>query len=92
MAATDLTFTQNAQGHYEANCTSSGDRIGVNLNRAASGTLIVFGSIENLEKSPLYNFGPGADQDLIFEIDTPADVKLTLVSYTEVTAAKITGV
>lgn len=90
--ATDLTFTQDAQGHYLANCTSSGDRIGVNINRTAPGTLIVFGSIDDLEDSPLFNFGPGGDQNLIFEIDVPADVKLTLVSYTEVTAAKITGV
>ncbi|WP_289872880.1 hypothetical protein [uncultured Duncaniella sp.] len=92
MAATDLTFTQNAQGHYEANCTSLGDRIAVDLNRTKSGTLLVYGSIGDLEKSILFNFGPGSYKDLMFEIDVPADVKLTLVSYTEVTAAKITGV
>lgn len=90
--ATDLTFTQNDQGHYEASCTSSGDRIAVKINRAASGTLLVYGTIEDLDPSILYDFGPGSDQDLMFEIDAPSDVKLTLVSYTEVTAAKITGV
>lgn len=90
--ATDLTFTQNSQGHFEASCTSSGDRIAVKINRSASGTLLVYGTIEDLEPSILYNFGPGSDQDMMFEIDVPADVNITIVSYSEVIAAKITGV
>ena len=88
----DLNFTQNAKGYYEASVTSSGDPIAVKINRADFGTFIVYGTIDNLEPSILSNFGPGADQDLIFEIDAPADVNIILVSYTEVVAAKITGV
>lgn len=90
--AEELNFTHNGQGRWETSFTSSGDRIAVELNRVESGTLIIFGNLEGLEKTTLHNFGPGSDQDLMFEIDAPEDVKLTLVSYTEVTAAKITGV
>lgn len=89
--ATSLSFTQNEQGHYEASCTSQGDRMAVEVNRTAPGTLIIFGCIDGLEKTTLQNFGPGADQNIIFEIDVPEDVELSIVSYTEVTSAKITG-
>lgn len=89
--ATALSFTKTSGGHWEASFTSSGDRIAVEVNRASAGTLLVLGCIEGLEKTTLQNFGPGADQDLIFEIDVPADVKIFLVSYSEVSAAKIVG-
>ncbi len=90
--ATTLSFVQNEHGHYEASCTSSGDRMAVEVNRTSPGTLIIFGCIDGLEKTILQNFGPGADQNIIFEIDVPDEVVISIVSYTEVTSAKITGV
>lgn len=90
--ATDLTFSQNAHGYFEASCTSLGDRIAVKINRVTSGALLVYGTIEEMEPSILHSFGPGSDRNLMFEIDVPADVNVKFVSYTEVDDAKIIGV
>lgn len=90
--ATTLTFKQNEQGCYEASYTSTGDRVAVEVNRTTSGTLIVYGNITGMNKTMLHNFGPGTFKDQFFEIDVPADVEITIVSFTEVTDAKIVGV
>lgn len=89
--ANTLTFTNDNQGHWESSCTSSGERMAVQINRAASGPLIVYGSIDGLDRIILKDFGPRANKDIIFEIDVPADMIITLVSYPKVTAAKTVG-
>lgn len=90
--ATSLNFTQNAQDHWEATFSASGDRMGVEVNRTASGPLVVYGSIDGLNKNLIQDFGPDAFQDLLFEIDLPSDIEITIVSFSEVIAAKVTGV
>ena len=89
--ATTLNFTKNAQGKFEASFTASGDRMGVEVNRTASGPFIVYGSIDDLKRMQVIDFGPNASEDLLFEIDFPTDVKITIISFTEVEAAKVTG-
>lgn len=89
--ATSLNFTQNTPGQWEATCTSTGDRMAVHISRATKGPLNVYGSIDGLEKKFLQNIGSGMDKDVIFEIDVPADVEITIISFSEVTEAKIVG-
>ena len=90
--AKELNFTQNSQGKWESSFVASGDRIGAHIKRDKPGPFIAYGSIEDVEATILHDFGPSAQDNLMFEIDVPADVNVTFVSYTEVTAAKITGV
>lgn len=89
--AKELNFIRNSQGKYEVTFTSSGDRMGIEVNRTASGPLVVYGSIDDLKRKPVIDFGPNASEDLLFEIDFPADVKITIISFTEVEVAKVTG-
>lgn len=90
--ATSLNFTQNAQDHWEASFSASGDRIGVEVNRTTSGPLVVYGCIDGLNKTQIQEFGPDTSKDMLFEIDVPADIEITIVSFSEVVAAKVTGV
>lgn len=89
--ATTLSFTQNSSNRWEASCTSSGDRIAVEITRTKSGPLIVYGNITGLGKKMIHDFGPSAEDTVIFEIDVPADIDITIESFTEVTSAKIVG-
>ena len=90
--AKELNFKQNSQGKWESSFVASGDRIGAHIKRNKPGPFIVYGNIEDMEEAVLHDFGPSAQDNLMFEIDVPADVKVTFVSYIEVTAANITGV
>lgn len=87
-----LSFSRNEHGEYEATFTSTGDRIAVEINRTSSGTLIVYGNITGMKKIILRNFSPGAFSDVFFEIDVPSDVEITIVSFSEVTGAKLVGI
>lgn len=90
--ATALTFTKNSQNQWEASFIASGDRIGVEVNRSSSGPLIVSVSIDGLNKKSIRSFSPDSDADLIFEVDVPAEIEISIISFTEVTAAKATGI
>lgn len=89
--AKELNFTQNAQGKWESSFIASGDRMGVEVNRVKSGPLLAYASLEGLRKKLIYDLGPNADADLIFDIDVPEETVVTLISFTEVEAAKVTG-
>lgn len=89
--ATSLTFTQNSQDQWEASLIASGERIGVEVNRSSSGPLIVSASIDGLSKQTIHSFSPDSDADIIFEVDVPAEIGISIISFTEVTSAKVTG-
>lgn len=89
---TELIFSHNARGRWEASFTASGERMGIEVNRATSGPLIVTAGIDGLKTKQIRDFGPNADSDIIFEIDMPADIEISIISFTEVVAAKVTGV
>lgn len=90
--AKELNFTKNDQGHWEASFAASGERMAIEVNRKSSGPLLVSGSIDDLKEILLRDFGPKANEDLMFEIDVPEDVTVTIVSFTEVEEAKVTGI
>lgn len=89
--ATTLSFTKNSSNRWEASCTASGDRMAVEIARTNPGPLIVYGNIIGLGKKILHDFSPSAEATVIFEIDVPADIDITIESFTEVTSAKIVG-
>ncbi len=87
----ELNFTQNNQGKWEASFIGPGERVGVEVNRSFSGPLIVSASIDGLNKKTIHTFSPDSDADIIFEVDVPAEIEISIISFTEVTAAKVTG-
>lgn len=89
--ATSLTFSQNSRKQWEASCTSSGSRMAVEIARVDKGSLIIYGSVGGMDKRIIHDFGPDAGKDVIFEIDVPADVEITITSFAEVVDAKIVG-
>lgn len=89
--ATALTFSKNSQDQWEASFTATGDRIAVEVNRTSSGPLVVSASIDGLNKKTIHNFSPDSDADIIFEVDVPAEIEISILSFTEVTAAKVSG-
>lgn len=89
--ATALTFTQNPKDQWEASFIASGERVGVEVNRSSSGPLIVLASIDGLSKQTIHSFSPDSGADIIFEVDVPAEIEISIISFTEVTSAKVTG-
>lgn len=89
--ATNLAFTKNADNRWQAEFLSSGEPIALEVNRAEDGYLMVYGSIDGLARIPMHNSGPSGNRNLLVELDVPADVTITVESYTEVTAAKVVG-
>lgn len=89
--ATTLNFTQSIPNKWEASCTSSGNRMAVQINRSSKGPLLVYGNIDGLEKQILQDLGSDMEKDVIFEIDVPDGIEITIVSFVEVTGAKIVG-
>lgn len=89
--ATQLSFTKNEKNQWEGSFVSSGNPCAIEVNRENPGTLIIYGNIEGMEKVILHNFGPGADCNILAEIDVPSDVVITVVSFVEVTDAQIVG-
>lgn len=86
--ATDLIFEKNNKNIWETTIQSNGETMVVELIRAEKGTLIIYGNIDGLDKIILSNLGPGADKNILFELDFPLGVIITIESYTEVLFAK----
>lgn len=88
--ATELKFTIG-DGVWTAEVVSAGTPMAVEVNRTESGPFIVKGSIDDLSQVTLRDFGPGADRNLLFEIDVPEGVTIHFISYSEVVGAKTEG-
>lgn len=87
--STELSFTQDSQGRWTASFASSGERVAIEVNRTAEGPFTVSASIGGLRPKPVMDLS--RDADLLFEIDLPAGVTVSLTSLTEVTAGQVTG-
>ena len=86
--ATQLTFNKNSKEHWETSFSSNGDPMAVEIIRVKGGTILVYGNLDGMDKVLLENLGPGADRNQLLEIDVPANVIITIESYSEVNAAK----
>lgn len=87
--ANEIDFVKNEKNYWEASIASSGESIVVEITREKGGTFLVFGNLEGLDKVLLENFGPGADRNLMMQIDDiPEGVTITFISFTEVKSAK----
>lgn len=83
-----LSFTKNLKGNYITEFTSTGN-VAVHICRTVGATLRVLASIGNLSPIAIVKFGNDSPKDLIFEIDIHAGVKVSIISDSEVTDAKM---
>ena len=87
--ATQISFIKNIQGFWETSFVSNGNCMALEITREKPGNILVYGNIEGMNKILIDDYGPGADCNQLIEVDVPNDETITIVSYTEVTSAKI---
>lgn len=83
-----LTFNKDPKGHYITEFLATGNDA-VHICRTSGATLRVKAAIGNLPPIPIVKFGDDSPKDLIFEIGICAGVKVSIVSQSEVTEARM---
>lgn len=92
MAVNDLTFRQTGK-HYETEFVSEGKAV-VQLVRPSESynkRIVVYAHLEGLQPSLVLDFYE-AGENVIFELDIPQGVTVTIVSETAVKQAKMSVV
>lgn len=85
---TNLTFTQNADGFYEASFNATGEPQAVQMVRTTADAVTVFANVGTLAKTPVQGFSKyETGSNCIFTVNFPSGVKVTIVSNSQVTSA-----
>lgn len=87
MATTNLTFNKVGD-KYQTSFTSEGESI-VQIERKAQGLCSVRANIEGMAPVPITSFQNAYENNVIFNLDIPAGIEVTIESATEVTNAKM---
>lgn len=82
--ATKINFTK--EGVNEISTFKPTGAVVVQVEREAMGFFTVYGNLDGMEKVPILNVR--FEKDLIFKIDVPSSVTVTMVSGTHVLEAK----
>lgn len=82
--ATKINFTK--EGVNETYTFKPAGAVVVQVEREAMGFFTVYGNLDGMEKVPVLNVR--FEKDLIFKIDVPESVTITMVSGTHVLEAK----
>lgn len=90
--AEELNFEKNSDGYWEATFITSGNPMAIEIDRKEKGHLLIYAGVDDLEGDLIFSAGREGEKHFVRSIDVPEDVKLRVVSFTEVTGAKITGV
>ena len=83
-----LSFNKDSKGHYVAEFISTGNSA-LQVCRVSNAALRVLAAIGELSFVPIVKFGDDSPKDLIFEVKIYSGVKVRIVSYSEVTDAKM---
>lgn len=86
--ATKINFAK--EGVNETYTFKPTGAIVVQVEREAMGFFTVYGNLEGMEKVPILNVR--FEKDLIFKIDVPSSVTITMVSGSHVLNAKIENI
>lgn len=89
MATTiELTFQKADTGKYTASFVSNGSPAVVQLQRKLSASVKVYANLDGMNPIPVdYKlYGTG---DVIFQVEVPADIEVTVESPTEVQTANL---
>lgn len=87
MAATNLTFTKQGD-EWATTLTATSGGI-VEIERTTSGIVSVNGNIEGMESVPIASFQNPYTASVLFSLDVPDGIEVTIKSATEVTSAKM---
>lgn len=89
MASNDLVFTKNELGRYESTFVSSGEKVSIQMERKTEDCYSVLCNVEGMDPVPVYTSGGTARKNVIFTVDVPTGMEVTVVSMSEVVQAKI---
>lgn len=87
MATTNLTFTKQ-EDEWVSTFTSTGEGI-IEIERKGQGNCSVLANITGMEKVPIATFQNPYVNTVIFNLDIPAGIEVTIKSASEVTSAKM---
>lgn len=91
MAATDLSFSKNEGNKYVASFVSEGP-VTIQVKRQEAGPLNIYANIDGMDAIYVGGYGPyNSSANLIFNVDVPAGVNVSVESFTEVLEAKKIG-
>lgn len=88
MATNDLIFTRNARNWWESKFVSSGNVVTIQIQRAAYGSFVIYANLPGMKETPA---GTSDGTNILFAVDFPEGVEVTIESMTEITSAKILG-
>ena len=86
--ANKLDFQKNGSGEWSTSFVSSGNSV-VELERSESGVVTVRASIDGMAEVPVAQFQNGFTHNVIFQVNVPVGVVVTIVSQSEVTKASM---
>lgn len=87
MAATNLTFSKVGD-KWSTKFTATGEGI-VEIEREKQGLCSVYANISGMAAVPIVSFQNPYVRDVIFNLDVPVGIEVTIESATEVTNAKM---
>lgn len=92
MALSVLNFTEsttNPQSQWEASFVSDGITKVIEVEREASSYFTIYANLDGMTPISIANEPKAGRKDLIFQVDVPDGVTVTLVSYSPVISAKM---
>lgn len=85
-----LAFTKGTDGSYTARFTSTGP-VTVQMERRKQSLVAVRANVPGMDEVPVCSFQNGYGADVIFNLDVPSGLEVSIKSGTEVLSAKILG-
>lgn len=93
MATTDLSFSRNPAGRYEASFVSEGPTV-IQMERTEKGSISIYANLEGMEKKYIGGYGnyeKGDYKNMVFMVDTLPGMTVTVESSSEVVSAKMSS-
>lgn len=90
--AAELNFEKNSDGYWEASFVTSGNPMAIEIDRKEKGHLLIYAGVDDLKGDLIFSAGRDCEQHFVRSIDTPEEVTLKVISFTEVIGAKVTGI
>lgn len=88
MAATDLSFEKNSENRNQASFVSEG-AVTVQMQRRDAGAVNIYANLDGMEKKYIGGYGHyNGGNNVIFSINVPVGVTVTIESFSEVVSAK----
>lgn len=91
MATTDLSFSKNSGNRWQASFVSEG-AVTVQMQRKDVGAVNIYANLDGMTAKYIGGYGNyNGGNNVIFTVDVPSGVTITIESYSEVVSAKMLG-